>query len=105
MVLGDDDRQWRRPATPEDAPAPAPAPLVPAPAPGYTGPPRTLPPPPGWQPRRLVQVPPPHPLPPQDLDALDAQERQSRTVTYGVGMVAGAILLIVLFILCGRTVL
>jgi hypothetical protein len=49
-------------------------------------------------------VPPPRPLPPQDLDALDTQEQQSRTVTYGVGIIAGAILLIVLFILCGRTV-
>lgn len=103
MALGDDDRQWRRPSAPESVPAPPSVP-TPQPAPEYAGPPRTTPPPPGWQPRRLVQVPPPRPLPPQDLDALDAQEQQSRTVTYGVGMVAGAILLIVLFILCGRTV-
>jgi hypothetical protein len=52
-----------------------------------------------------VQVPPPHPLPAQDLDALDVQEQQARTITYGAGMVAGAILLIVLFVLCGRALL
>jgi hypothetical protein len=53
----------------------------------------------------LVQVPPPRPLPPQDLDALDTEEQQARTVTYGVAMVAGAILLVVLFVLCGRALL
>jgi hypothetical protein len=33
---------------------------------------------------------------------MDAQEREARTVTYGVGMVAGAVLLVILLILCGR---
>jgi len=51
----------------------------------------------------LIQPPPPHQLPPQDLDALDAREREQRTITYGVGLLAGAILLVVLLILCGRT--
>ena len=60
-------------------------------------------PPPDWRPRVLIQPPPPHQLPPQDLDALDAQEREQRTITYGVGLLAGAILLVVLLILCGRT--
>src|SRR5262245_12975607 len=102
MGAGDDDGQWRRPAgQPEPPPAVAPAP----PPPAYSGPPRTAPPPPGWQPRRLVQVPPPRPLPPQDLSALDTEERQARTVTYGAAMVAGAILLVVLFVLCGRALL
>jgi hypothetical protein len=64
-----------------------------------------MPPPPGWQPRMLVQVPPPRPLPPQDVTALDSEERQARTITYGAGMVAGAILLVVLFVLCGRALL
>jgi len=50
----------------------------------------------------LVQPPPPRDLPAQDLETLDAQEREARTLTYGVGMVAGAILLIVLLVLCGR---
>jgi hypothetical protein len=50
-------------------------------------------------------VPPPRPLPAQDLTALDTEEQQARTVTYGVGMVAGAILLVLLFVLCGRALL
>jgi hypothetical protein len=71
----------------------------------YGGPPRNIPPPPGWQPRTLVQVPPPRQLPAQDLGALDTEEQQARTITYGVAMVAGAILLVVLFVLCGRALL
>jgi hypothetical protein len=50
----------------------------------------------------LVQPPPPRDLPVQDLETLEVQEREARTLTYGVGMVAGAILLIVLLVLCGR---
>lgn len=53
----------------------------------------------------LVQVPPPRDLPAQNLSDLETQEQQARTVTYGMGMVAGAILLIVLFVLCGRVLL
>jgi hypothetical protein len=41
-------------------------------------------------------------MPAQDASELDARDREARTVTYGVGMVAGAVLLIVLFVLCGR---
>jgi hypothetical protein len=70
--------------------------------PGYAGPPRATPPPPEWRPRTLIQVPAPRALPHQDVPALDAQEKSARTMTYGVGMVAGAVLLIVLFVLCGR---
>jgi hypothetical protein len=103
--LHGDDLQWRRP--PEGA-APTPgrppeqageAPETPAP---YTGPPRTIRPPRGWRPKLLVQAPPPRKLPDQDMEALDSQEREARTVTYGIGMVAAAVLLIVLLILCGR---
>jgi hypothetical protein len=36
------------------------------------------------------------------MAALDAQEKEERTLTYGIGLVAGAILLVVLLILCGR---
>ena len=36
------------------------------------------------------------------MHALDAQEREARTITYGIGMVAGAVLLVVLLVLCGR---
>jgi hypothetical protein len=101
-LAGGDDLQWRRP--PEGAPAHDPPASASPPPPDYTGPPRTVPPPPDWRPRVLIQPPPPHQLPPQDLDALDAQEREERTITYGVGLVAGAILLVVLLILCGRAV-
>jgi hypothetical protein len=68
----------------------------------YTGPPRAVPPPPDWRPRLLIQPQPPRELPTQDLADLDAREREERTITYGIGMVAGAVLLIVLLVLCGR---
>jgi hypothetical protein len=76
--------------------APEPAP------PAYSGPPPTVPPPPDWRPKVFVQPPPPRDLPPQDETVIDGQEREARTITYGIGLVAGAILLVVLLILCGR---
>jgi hypothetical protein len=102
-----DDLQWRRPPGAEtgrpDAPEQPAQPRVPTDdQPPYPGPPRTTPPPPEWRPRTLIQTPPPRSLPEQNLDQLDASEKEARTVTYGVGMVAGAILLIVLFVVCGR---
>jgi hypothetical protein len=107
LVTSDDvseDEQWRRPAgARSDGDAARSMPATP-PAPPYTGPPRTTPPPPDWRPRLLVQPPAPRRLPPQDEEALDVQAREARTITYGVGMLAGAILLIVLFILCGRAI-
>lgn len=68
----------------------------------YAGPPPTVPPPPGWRPPLEIQPPPPRELPPQDHEELDAAEQSARTITYGVGMVAGAILLIVICALCSR---
>jgi hypothetical protein len=41
-------------------------------------------------------------MPAQDLDALDESERSARTVTYGVGLVIGAIALILMCLLCAR---
>jgi hypothetical protein len=41
-------------------------------------------------------------MPTQDMDALDDSEGSARTVTYGVGLVAGAIALILLCLLCAR---
>lgn len=61
-----------------------------------------MPPTPGWRPRLLVQVPQARPLPEQNDAALDEQDKAARTITYGVGMLAGAIALIILFVLCGR---
>jgi len=105
--LGGDDLQWRRPAAGSGTPTPGTAqqPASPPGPPPYTGPPPTVAPPRDWQPRVLVQAEPPRALPPQDLAALDTQEREARTVTYGIGMVSGAVLLIVLLVLCGRVLL
>ncbi len=38
----------------------------------------------------------------QDERALDEAERSARTVTYGIGMIAGAVLLVVVCLLCSR---
>jgi hypothetical protein len=100
-VTGSDDSQWRRPGGEPPSGAPR---AEPSPAP-YTGPPRSTPPPPDWRPKLLIQPPPPRSLPRQDMDALDAREKEERTLTYGVGLVAGAVLLVVLLILCGRALM
>jgi hypothetical protein len=103
----DDDSAWRRPA---DAPASG-APGAGTPAGGsagvppgqpYAGPPPTTPPPAGWRPPTVVQPAPPRQLPAQDHVRLDAEEHSARTLTLGVGMVAGAIMLVLLLLLCGR---
>jgi hypothetical protein len=41
-------------------------------------------------------------MPEQDPVALDEAESSARTVTYGVGLVAAAILVIVMCLLCSR---
>jgi hypothetical protein len=43
-------------------------------------------------------------MPAQDIDALDEAEGSARTITFGVGMVAGAIALILMCLLCARAV-
>lgn len=98
-----DDLQWRRPIGADPAADRAAPPTNGSPpVPEYAGPPRAATPPPHWRPRTLIQVPAPRPLPSQDSAQLDTEEKAARTLTYGVGMVAGAVLLIVLFVLCGR---
>ena len=72
--------------------------------PVYTGPPRGTPAPPNWRPPTLIQVPAARRLPDQSDAALDEQERSARTITYGVGMITGAIALMLLFVICGRLV-
>jgi hypothetical protein len=49
-----------------------------------------------------VQPPPPRPLPAQDLPGLDFAEGSARTLTYGIGMVGGAVLLVVMCLFCSR---
>lgn len=46
----------------------------------------------------------PRPMPAQDPAALDAAEHDARTVTYGVGILAAAVLLILLFVICARLI-
>ena len=77
---------------------------APAPAPTYPGPPRTSPPPPTWRPPVVAQPPPPRSMPGQDMDELDEAEGSARTTTYGVGLVAGAIALILMCLLCARAI-
>lgn len=41
-------------------------------------------------------------MPAQDMDVLDEAEGSARTVTYGVGLVAAAIGVILMCLLCAR---
>jgi hypothetical protein len=99
-----DDAYWRRPA---DGADPAAEPQFPPadvrPRPFYQGPPTTTPPPTGWRPPHVVEPAPPRRLPAQDHDRIDAQEAQARTLSLGVAIVVGAVLVIVLCAVCGRT--
>jgi hypothetical protein len=102
----DDEAYWRRPddgapAGPAPAPGPPPGDRQPPP-PAYTGPPPSAPPPAGWRPPFVAEPVPPRALPPQDTAALDASERSARTVTYGIGMVAAALMVVMVCLLCSR---
>ena len=100
----DDNAYWQRP-DPSAAPDPAHEPAeAPKPTDRYKGPPRPGPPSPHWRPPTIAQPPPPRAMPAQDMDALDEAEGSARTVTYGVGLVAGAIALILLCLLCARVI-
>jgi hypothetical protein len=52
----------------------------------------------------MVTVPAPRNLPAQDPDSIDRVERRALVTTYGIGMIAGAIGLVLLIVLCGRAV-
>lgn len=101
--IPDDDAYWQRPdpgdAAPERRPAPDPAAEQ---ASRYSGPPRTSSPSPHWRPPTIAQPPPPRALPAQNMDAIDEAEGSARTVTFGIGLVAGAIALILMCLLCAR---
>ncbi|GIJ25812.1 hypothetical protein Vqi01_09740 [Micromonospora qiuiae] len=45
---------------------------------------------------------PPRQLPPQDMTALDAEEQRAQRVTWAVGLVAAAVLLLLVCLLCSR---
>jgi hypothetical protein len=109
---GNDD-YWRRPAGTSGGFGPPPeVPDQQSAAPdqrsgpaGYVGPPPTAPPPPDWRPEVVSPSPPPRRLPDQDLDALDSDERSARTLTYGIAMIAGAVLVVLSCLLCSRVLL
>lgn len=98
-----DDAYWQRPdPAAESLGRPERDEPTAVPDPGYAGPPRTDPPAPGWRPPTIAHPPPPRSLPAQDIDALDEAEGSARTVTYGVGLVAGAVAIILMCLLCAR---
>ncbi|MFI5906490.1 translation initiation factor 2 [Dactylosporangium sp. NPDC051541] len=95
-----DDAYWRRP--PEGSAAdPVSPPAAPASVP-YTGAPRSAPPPHGWRPPVVDSPSPPRRLPEQDPERIDREEQAATILTRGVGLFAGAVMLVLLFILCGR---
>lgn len=100
--IPDDDAYWQRPDPAYETPGSAPE--APQQADRYEGPPRPAPPSPHWRPPTIAQPPPPRQMPSQDMAALDEAEGSARTVTYGIGLVAGAIALILLCLLCGRLI-
>lgn len=69
---------------------------------GYAGPPPNTPPPPGWRPPVYLEPSPPRQLPEQDADALDREERGARSRTVGLALVAGAVLVVIVCLLCSR---
>ncbi len=71
---------------------------------GYTPPPPTVPPPAGWQPPRLLTPAAPRELPDQDHAAIDRAEERARAVTAVVGIIATAVVIALLLVLCGRLV-
>lgn len=98
----DADAYWRRPADGGASPRRT-APAEPAP-PRYEGPPESVPPPPTWRPPVVVPVTPPREMPEQDTARIDGEERAARTVSYGVGLVAAAVVLVLLVVVCARLV-
>ncbi|MEU7873272.1 translation initiation factor 2 [Dactylosporangium sp. NPDC049140] len=95
-----DDAFWRRPAEgSETAPPPPPAPPASVP---YTGAPRSTPPPHGWRPPVVETPAPPRTLPAQDGERIDREEQAATILTKGMGIFAGAVMLVLLLILCGR---
>lgn len=98
-----DDAYWQRP-DPSAGSLGRPEPVGP-PAPeqtGYTGPPRAEPPASSWRPPTIANPPPPRAMPAQDMDALDEAERSARTVTYGIGLIAGSVAIVLMCLFCSR---
>ena len=107
-----EDAFWRRPAPDQPPTEPTGQPTDPTGGvhgsgqvtPGYAGPPPTVPPPPGWRPPVHLRMPPPRQLPPQDMTTIDNAEQQAQRLTYGVGVVAATVLVILTCLLCARVI-
>jgi hypothetical protein len=41
-------------------------------------------------------------LPAQDIEAVEAAESSARTITYGVGMLAAAVMIVLICLFCSR---
>jgi hypothetical protein len=100
----DDDAYWQRPDSGNEAFRPGPSTPPTGRVPEYSGPPRADPPSANWRPPVVSQPPPPRSMPAQSMDALGEAERSARTVTFGIGLVAGAIALILMCLLCARAI-
>ena len=71
---------------------------------GYSGPPRMVPPPQGWKVPEVIVAAAPRRLPEQDHKAIDAEESRARTLTHGVGILAGSLMFVVLIVILVRAI-
>jgi hypothetical protein len=62
------------------------------------------PPPSGWRLPRHVEPAPPRALPTQDHVAIDAAEERAQLFTRRFGLIAGAAILALMVLLCGRAI-
>jgi hypothetical protein len=58
----------------------------------YSGPPESVPPPPGWRVEHVALPSEPRRLPPQDHPAIDAAEQRARLVTHWTALAAIAVM-------------
>jgi hypothetical protein len=52
----------------------------------------------------VMQPAPPRTLPEQDLERLDREEQAATILTKGIGLFAGAIIVALLLVFCGRVI-
>jgi hypothetical protein len=84
-----DDDIWKRPGPPSQTPDTGDGTAR------YAGPPSTTPPAPGWRPPLIARSAPARRLPIVDDVGIDEAESSARRFTYGLGLMAGAILMVV----------
>lgn len=102
-MTASEDAFWRRPPG-TDAALEPPPPVRPPVVGAYTGPPRTAPPPAGWRPPLVLMPLPPRELPVQDHTRVDREEQAAAIFTKGVGIIAGAVIVALLLLFCGRVI-